>query len=153
MLFILLVFAPLAQAKERGAAASINCRQELSDQDIERVKASRDLLQGTDPRSLPKTLRELNRTNCPQIHAIIMEAIARTYVDIVREQKVVEQKKKDWLYSMVKLNMAYLQLTGGTYKGDNNSLNRSIRFRLKEYLPAGILTHPGFFQKVDELLE
>ncbi len=159
-LFFIIIFAssemgmnPTIQAEEKVETIRLHCRNALSDSDIAQVKESKGLIQDVDAKSLQRTLLEMEETECPTIHVFIIEAMARTYDDIVREQNVQEQKKKNWLYSKIQLNMAFLQLTGGTQKGDADPLNRLIRLKLKEYLPSGMLTHPAFFQKVEELLE
>ena len=145
LIFLLLCVSP-GQARE-------NCRSSLNAQEIEHVKESKNLIRGVDKKSLQATLNELESTQCPPMNALIMEAMARTYDDIVVEQKVEEQTKKEWLYSKIQLNMAYLQLTGGQQRGDNDPLNRLIRWKLKQYLPAEIFTDPRFFHEVKELLE
>lgn len=135
------------------AEAGQSCRSSLTEEEIGYVKESRTLVRDVDPRSLQKTVDELEAVECPQIQAVIFEAMAKAYDDISRENNVAEQKKKEWLYSKIKLNMAYLQLTGGNFKGDGDALNRRIRYLLKEYLGPEVLQHPAFFQKVKELLE
>lgn len=118
----------------------------LTGQEIQRVKAVKQVLSGVDGKSLQQTIDELGKTRYPHLNLIMREAMARTYVDIVRDNNVVEQKKKAWLYSMVCLNMAYVQFAG--FQGSRTSataLNRLIRRKLREYLPADILKQPGFF--------
>ena len=128
-------------------------REHLSDEALARVEKCKNLTRDVDARSVPKIVKDLERTDYPDINLLILESIARTYDDLVREHNVVGQKKKNWLFGQIKLNMAYLQLTGGEFEGDKNPLNRKIRKKLKQYLPSEILTDPGFFQKVDELLQ
>ena len=137
----------------QATMAQAACRSSLTDEEIDFVKENRALVRGVDPRSLQRTVDELEADDCPAIQALIFEAMAKTYDDISRENSVAEQKKKEWLYSKIKLNMAYLQLTGGNFKGDSDPLNRRIRYLLKEYLGPEVLKHPAFFQKVKELLE
>ena len=142
----LFLFVSTTQAKE-------NCRSSLNAQEIEHVKESKNLIKDIDKKSLQRTLNELENTECPPMNALIMEAMAKAYDDIVAEQKVEEQTKKEWLYSKIQLNMAYLQLTGGQQRGDSDPLNRLIRWKLKQYLPSEIFTDPRFFHEVKELLE
>ena len=146
MFVFVCVFAASAHAERRESSF-------LSEKDIAYVRELRELTRDVDKRSLQEMIDEMENTDYPQVQAVIFEAVALTYDDITRENEVREQKKKEWLYSMVKLNMAYLQLTGGTFQGDSDPVNRRIRFLLKKYLPPEIFKHPGFFQKVDELLE
>lgn len=119
-------------------------------QDIERVKAVKAFLYGIDTKSLRETIDELEKTRHPQINLQIREAMAKTYTDIVREINVKGQKKKEWLYSMVCLNMAYLQFGGSQGKsGSTTELNRLIRQKLKKYLPPNVLKQPGFFYSLE----
>ena len=118
----------------------------LTGQDIQRVKAVTQVLSGIDGKSLQQTIDELEKTRYPHLNLIMREAMAKTYADIVRDNNVVEPKKKAWLYSMVCLNMAYVQFAGfQKQKSNTTSLNRLIRRKLREYLPADILKQPGFF--------
>ena len=75
--------------------------------------------------------------------------MAKTYTDIVREINVKGQKKKEWLYSMVCLNMAYLQFGGSQGKyGSTTELNRLIRKKLKEYLPGDVFKQSGYLHSL-----
>jgi len=119
-------------------------------QDIQRVKAVKQLLEGIDTKSLQQTMDELGKTRHPQLNLQIREAMAKTYTDIVKEENVSGQKKKEWLYSMVCLNMAYLQFGG--YQGareNTTTLNRLIRRKLKEYLPADVFKQHGFLYSLE----
>lgn len=133
--------------------AGAGCRNYLDQEDLKRVRESKPLISQVDQRSLQRMIDELEETDCPPMNAVILEAMAKTFDDIVRDQKITDQEKEDFLYSKIKLNMAYLQLTGGQIKGDKDPLNRLIRFKLKEYLTDDVLTDPRFFHKVEELLE
>jgi len=122
----------------------------LTAQQIERVKAVKDLLEGIDKDPLWKTVRELEKTRDPEINLQMKEAMAKAYTDIVHEINVQGQKKKEWLYSMVCLNMAYLQFGGSQGKyGSTTELNRLIRQKLKEYLPPNALKQPGFVYSLE----
>ncbi len=123
----------------------------LTASQIQRVKALKALLYGIDGKSLQETIDELEKTRHPQINLGIREAMAKAYTDIVGEINVEGQKKKEWLYSMVCLNMAYLQFGGrpmGT-PGSTTELNRLIRQKLKEYLPPNVLKQAGFFHSLE----
>ena len=122
----------------------------LTASDIERVKAVKVLLYDVDTKSLQETIDELEKTRHLQINLQIREAMAKTYTDIVREINVKGQKKKEWLYSMVCLNMAYLQFGGSQGKsGSTTELNRLIRRKLKEYLPPNVSEQPGFIHLLE----
>ena len=118
--------------------------------DIERVKALKAVLYDVDTKSLRETIEELEKTRHPQINLQMREAMAKTYADIVREVNVEGKKKKEWLYSMVCLNMAYLQFGGSQGKsGSTTELNRLIRQKLKKYLPPNALKQPGVFYSLE----
>lgn len=136
-----------------SAQANMGCRGYLNEDDVERIRKSRALIGNVDKRSLQRMVDDLEANGCPPMNAVIFEAIARTHDDIVREQKIVDARKEEFLYSKIKLNMAFLQLTGGQHHGDGDPLNRMIRFKLKQYLTEDVLTDPRFFHKVEELLE
>lgn len=117
----------------------------LTAQEIERVRTVKALLHDVDKKSLRETINELEKTRNPQVSLEMREAMAKAYTDIVRDFNVNGEKKKEWLYSMVCLNMAYLQLGGDQAPpGSTTSLNRLIRKKLKEYLPLDIFRKPGF---------
>lgn len=124
--------------------------EHLTAQEIQRVRAVKKLLYGIDTKSLRENITELEKTGRPEINLQIREAMAKAYTDIVREINVEGQKKKEWLYSMVCLNMAYLQFSGGQgNSGNTSSLNRLIRQKLKEYLPSDASKQPGFIYSLE----
>ncbi len=143
--FLLIIFLFLAVSAHAQAQS-----RHLTAQEIGRVRAVKQLLYGIDSKTLQETIDELERMRYPQINLGLREAMAKTYADIVREYAVDGQKKNEWLYSMVCLNMAYFQFTGsqGT-AGDTTSLNRLIRRKLKEYLPPYVLKQPGFLYSLE----
>jgi hypothetical protein len=99
---------------------------------------------------LQQTIDELRKTHHFQLNLEMREAMAKTYADIVKEENVIGQKKKEWLYSMVCLNMAYLQFGGAQgAPGSTTALNRLIRRKLKEYLPLNVLKQPGFLYSLE----
>lgn len=126
-------------------AQSIYSGRPLTVQEVQRVKAVKALLDGVDTKSLQETIRELERSRHPQINLQMQEAMAKTFTDIVRDINVEGQKKKEWLYSMICLNMAYLQFGGSQGKaGSTTELNRLIRQKLKQYLPPNVSKQTGF---------
>ncbi len=118
----------------------------LNETDIARLKAAKQLTRDVDQKPLQQSIKELERTPHPLLNLHMKEAMARTYADIVRDQNIDGQKRKDWLYSMVTLNMAYLQFGGSS---NTDPLNKMICRKLKEYLPKDILKDPDFLQSVD----
>lgn len=125
-------------------------RGHLTVQEIERVKVFKGLLDDVDKKSLRQTIEALEKTGNPPLYLQMREAMAKTYADIVREQNVEGQKKKEWLYSMVTLNMAYLQFAGTQdAAGHATSLNRLIRRKLKAYLPPDVFHQPGFHYSLE----
>ena len=122
----------------------------LTPQQVERVKVCKNLLEEIDTKSLQRTINELEKSLDPEMNLQIMEAMARTYVDIVRENNVVELKNKQWLYSMITLNMANIQFGGGVDEESRDApLNRLIQRKLKEHLSPELMNHPGFSKSVE----
>lgn len=120
----------------------------LSQSQVERVKAVRALLAGVDNRTLQDTISELANSKFPEGNLEIMEAIAATYQEMVSEYQVEGQAKKEWLHSMVCLNMAYLQ-AGGIAERSDTGLNMVIRRKLKKYLSPQLLSDPELFYSVE----
>ena len=136
---IFLFFLLPVQAQETSG------QRHLTAHELERVTVIRKDLGGVDKKTLQQTVRELEKRPYLEVNLQIKEAMAKAYVDIVREQNIVGQPKKEWLYSMVALNMAYLQFAADkdSTAGAKN-LNKLIRYKLKQYLPQDIFTKPGF---------
>jgi hypothetical protein len=137
---LVFTFAPI-MASAAGA--------QLSDPQISRIKAYRLLVANIDPQPLAQAVAELERTRYPLVNLQIKEAMARAYADIVREQKVEGKSKQQWLYSMIKLNMAYLQFAGKAPGQDRDPLNQLIRQTLRTHLPPDIYGRPGFHTDLD----
>lgn len=122
----------------------------LTGDEVQRVKAFKQLLYGIDKGSVQRTIDDLEKTRYPLINLEIKEAMAKTYVDLVGEYNVTGQKKKEWLYSMICLNMAYLQFGGGQGNSSGtSSLNRLICQKLKGYLPPNALKQHGMVYSLD----
>lgn len=132
---------PAIQAQPRVRVRVV--RAQLTAVDIERVKAFKQLSSDVDKKSLSQIIDEIQTADNPQLELAMQEAIAKTYCDVAKEQNVVEQKQKEWLYSMVTMNMAYLQF-GAKQDDSGNALNRLVRRKLREYLPPEVLNQPGF---------
>ena len=133
-----------------SAYADEGYRRGLTLDEIERVRVVKETLHEVDREPLQKTVRELETTRHPQINIAMKESMARTYTDIIKEENVEGQKKKEWLYSMICLNMAYLQFGGSKGKyGSTTELNRLIRQKLIEHLPPDILKQPGFLYSLE----
>jgi hypothetical protein len=146
-IFIFIIFMFLAGFAH---AEGNYTRRHLTGQEIERVRIVKELLDGIDTKSLQETINELEKSRYPQLNLAMKEAMAKAYTDIVREIKVDGQKKKEWLYSMVCLNMAYLQFGGSQgVPGSTTELNRLIRQKLKEYLPSHVLNQAGFLYSLE----
>ena len=147
LLFILiLVFPDSSRADSSKTHQIYSAREErsikrkhLTLEEQERLSVCKDLLAGVDRKSFEKSLRDLEQSPSPQENLGILEAIAQTYSDIVQEQKVVGQDKKAWLYNMITLNMAYLQLAGIDAKQSEDSpLDKLIRRKLRKHLSLTI---------------
>ena len=145
LLFILFqFFCTTSQAQEAYSS------QHLTQQDIGRLRVVKELLDGVDKESLRTTIQELDKARHPQINLLMKEAMAKAYVDIVQSEGVQGLSKKEWLYSMICLNMAYLQFGGSSGKrGSTTELNRLIRKKLIQYLPPNALKETGFVYSLD----
>ncbi|HSA31962.1 MAG TPA: hypothetical protein P5160_09240 [Candidatus Omnitrophota bacterium] len=137
-----------AAMRAESRSAAVDLRGPLTAQERERIAAFKELVRDVDTKSLQQTVREIESAEYPRIEFYMQEAIARTYADIVLQEKVVDQKQKEWLLSMVMINMASLQF-GSSKDQSGNDLNRLIRRKLKSYMPPEILTHPGFLQVLE----
>ncbi len=125
-------------------------KNHLNQVEIERVKVFKAMIDEVDKKSLDQMIADLEKTSHPLLNLEIKEAMAKTYVDIIREEKVSGRPKKEWLYSMIALNMAYFQFGGDkdSASGSKN-LNKLIRSKLKEYLPVNIYTQVGFHASIE----
>ncbi len=132
---VLLLILPITYAE--GSPS----RPHLPESAIERVRQYKSLISDVETRPLQTIITELEKSDYPLLNLKIKEAMARTYVDIVNEEKITGTPKKRWLYSMVALNMACLQF-GGT--DSSTPLNKMILRKLKANLPADIQDQHGF---------
>ena len=127
-----------------------DAQSKMTSQQIERVKASKLLLAEVHAKSLEQTMTEIEGSSYPEGQLQILEAVAKTYTDIVKDYDVQTQDKKRWLYSMVLLNMAYFQLRGDQQgQDDASALNQLIQQKLKRYLPMDLFSHPKLFQSFE----
>jgi len=133
-----------SRAQERRPAGILTTAQE------ERVQSCSRLLQGVESKSVDARIRELEQSPTPEESLQVVEAIAKTYADIVKEQNISEPKKQEWLYSMISLNMAYLQLGGlNIQQSGDSALNKMIRLRLKEYLSPELINNKEVFTSLE----
>ena len=118
----------------------------LTADEMGRLRSCKRLLGGVDTKSFEQSLFDLKHSSFPHENLQILEAMTKTYTEIVQEQNVVGQKKKEWLYSMVALNMAYLQLAGiNATQSQDSPLDKLIRWKLKEHLPEGLKENKKIF--------
>ena len=126
----------------------------LTAQQLERLKVCKRLLQEVDHKSVEETATDLESNPYSEENLQILEAIAKTYDDIVREKNVVEMRHKNGLYEMITMNMAYFQLGGvNSGTGTRGPLYYLIQKKLKQYLPSDLLKHSGIFQPIDPVDE
>lgn len=119
---------------------------QLTSQQWERVKVCHRLLEGAQTKSVQEMSSDLEQSSSPEKHLQILEAVALTYSEIVQEQKIEEKDRKEWLHSMISLNMGYLQL-GGSGSGD--PVHRMIQRKLKDHLSPQLLKDPELFQSLE----
>lgn len=121
----------------------------LTSADLDRVRELKKLIAAVDTKSLEQTVREIERATDPQLMLKISEAMARVYADIERDQQVTDSKTREWLYSLVALNMATMQFGGKPSGGKDGALNRMITRKLKEYLSSDVFANPHFHVSVE----
>ena len=148
-IFLLLTWFPAyAQGQEKQLYFSKTVQ--LTADEIVRLKVCKRLSAGIDKKSFEESLAALERYPYPEENLQILEAMTRTYVEIIQQGNVVEQKTKEWLYSMIALNMAYLQLGGIQVKQDEDTpLNKLIRQKLKEHLPVILQENQEIFKPLE----
>ncbi|MGE0268069.1 MAG: hypothetical protein AB7S78_06415 [Candidatus Omnitrophota bacterium] len=151
-LLILLLVLPLPVSAQSETPAKTYRKRSgtLTPEEVERVKACKQLLKGADKETLAESVARLEDNPYPREQLILMEAMARTYAEMVAEQEVVEPEKKAWLYSMVTLNMAYLQLGGYQLKKAHAvPLHRIIQRKLKAYIPVELMNNRDLFNPLE----
>lgn len=125
-------------------------KRALTQQEKERLVKVSDLLKDVKSISLEKLVQELEASSHPRLNLSMKEAMAQAFRDIVKEQDVKGLKKKEWLFSMIALNMAYLQFVGLKYRDPRaDPVNQLIRSKLLLHLPKGIDEEPGFSVSVE----
>lgn len=121
----------------------------LTPDQMQRLKAVKATLWAVDHKSLRTSVAELEKSSQPELNLEIKEAMAAAYADIVKDYKVEGQNKREWLYSMVCLNMAYLQFNSEQGPSQNASdLNKLIRRQLKKHLPQQAMKQFGFLYSI-----
>ena len=120
----------------------------LSPQQIARVQEVKKLLGAVEPRPVDAIVEELSRSRFPEGQLQILEAVAQTYRDMLIEFTDKSKDKKEWLYSMVRLNMAFFQF-GGSSEQNDTGLNITIRRKLKKYLSPELLANPKLFYSLE----
>jgi hypothetical protein len=155
-LFVILLFvSALTQVQGQegqkfyGSSENPGSSGRLSIQQMQRLESCRRLTEDIDDKSLQAAIAQLDNSPDPEENLQLLEAVARTYAEIVRDQKVSGLEKKKWLYSMVTLNMAYLQLGGlDVNPPGDTSLNKLIRRKLKEHMPPELKENKNLFHPI-----
>ncbi len=126
-------------------------RQTLTPAQTERLETCVRLLGDVDPQDFAARRESLERGAYTEANLVLLEAVARTYSEIIEEQGITQQGKKEWLYSMVTLNMGYLQLGGSKVRQRDSALNLLIRQKLKSHIPNRLLENENLFYPLDYL--
>ena len=152
-LIFLLLLTSTAHAQETSVSHEHSYKgrriAHLTTEERERLRVCKHLLTGFDGKSFEESLSDLEHSASPHENLQILEAEAKVFAEIVQEQNVIGQKKKEWLYSMVTLNMAYLQLAGIDAKQSQDSpLDKLIRWKLKEHLPSYLKENQEVFHSL-----
>ena len=125
--------------------SGVVCSDPLTPQAIEQVRMSKQALADVDAEPWAVTVDEFNNTACPFIQVLMLDAMARTYTDLIRDYDLKEHDARVRLYDKIKMNMAFLQFTGGKSRAEGAGLNCLIQEKLRNYLPNQIWEHPHFF--------
>lgn len=120
----------------------------LNPQQIERIKEAKKLLGSVDPRTVGDISAELSKTRFAEENLQILEAVAQTYRDMILEYEEVTNDKREWLHSMILLNMAYFQFGGSSEQGDTG-LNIVIRRKLRKYMSPELMANPNLFYSLE----
>lgn len=121
----------------------------LTQAQTDRVRAYKQLIKEADPKTLAQSVAELEKSASPEMNLQIKEAVAQTYAALVVEHKVKGKANKEWLLSMVTLNMAYLQFEGDANSAQAAPLDILIRQKLKAALRPGTLDHKDFHHSLE----
>ena len=117
---------------------------------VERIKQAQHLLAEVELRSTEEIVIDLNQATYPEGQLQILEAVAKTYRDMIHHYDVKTLAKKEWLHSMILLNMAYFQFGGADEDQYATMLNVAIRRKLKSYMSKELTGHPGLFHSLQE---
>ena len=124
---------------------------ELTSQQITRVATVKNLLGSIEKRSSDELAKHIGKTHSTELQLQIWEAVAVTYKDMIKQYGVETQERREWLYSMIQLNMAYFRLGGEQEESTTDTaLNLTIRRKLKEHLPANFFSNRSVFFSLDK---
>jgi len=121
----------------------------LSPQQIERVKEAKNLLGPVEPRTTEEIVNELTAARFSEENLQILEAVAQTYRDMLIEYKEATNGKREWLHSVILLNVAFFQF-GGSSEQNDTGLNIVIRRKLKKYLSPQLLSNRNLFYALED---
>jgi len=144
-LILFFVFGLLPGFAHGQEAGEIVCGRQLSGLQVQHIETGKALLGEATKKSIPTIVKEINGSRCPAMQALMFEATARTYADLIKEYDLTDAAAQERLFQKIQMNMAFLQFTGENGKKGRSRLNRLICRKLKGYLPEGILSHPNFY--------
>jgi hypothetical protein len=107
-------------------------------------------LADVDKRSAQEIVNDLNAAKSPEGQLQILEAVAQTYRDMAAQYEVTSQARKEWLHSMILLNVAFYQFGGIDDDKSETMLNVAIRRKLKSYFSDDLMNRSGLFYSLDE---
>lgn len=117
---------------------------------ISRVAEARKLFQNAEKRLVKDILAEFETGGSPEASIGIYEAMAKTFRDINSEYGDDTPESRVRLFSKIKLNMAYFQMSGSRQESPGGSiLDRLIQRTLKRYLPEDVWSDPKLFHSLD----
>ena len=122
----------------------------LTSEEIERLKECKRLMQDADETSFAEALATIEKSPYPHDSLQLLEAAAETYTEIVKEQNIIEQKRKEFLLTKINFNMAYLQLAGvDTEQQQDTALNKMIRWKLRQHILSSLKEHSPLFNPLE----
>lgn len=126
-------------------SASAHAGPALDAGQFSRLRAVKFILNDVDVRSIEEMARDLQKTSFPEGHLRLLEATAKTYNDLIHDYPQATRERKKWLYGMVQLNLAYLQLGGGETAA-TSALNTLIQRTLLKYAQPETLSDPRLLE-------
>ena len=150
ILILSLFVASSSSVNGAEGGSSFSGKGRLTLEEIGHLKDCKRLLQDVDQKSFMESRLKIEKSAHPHENLQLFAAVAQTYDDIVHEQKIIDQPKKEFLLMKINFNMAYLQLAGiNTEQRQDTGLNKMIRRKLREHLPVDLKKNFTLFRPME----